>query len=330
MKPIATLPLVAAAFLGFAAKADPVTLTWSVAALENAPHGQTIQEIAEALNADDADELEIDAHFGGTLYSQDQQGSALQRGLIDLSLSGFQWIGDRVPRYAMFSSGFFFRDEAHLTAVLSSPIGQEIFDDIAEQTGIRVLGAWYFGQRNISHRDVGHPIETPADMADVSLRMPNSEAWLELGRALGAQPTPVSIAELYLALSTGTVDAQDNPMPVTIQRRFYEVADNMVLTGHVIACNLVVMNNDSWENLSAEQQEALMAAIEAGRISQRERVLAAEAEARTFLEGEGVTFVEPDRSVWIENAQTYYRESGAMDGWDMDLYERVQAVGADG
>ncbi len=329
MKFTALFPFVAAGLVGFAAHANPVELTFSGAALPNSPHGQTILEIGEALANDPDSNVRLNVHLGGTLYSQDQQDGALRRGLIDMSYTGFQWIGDRVPRYSMFASGYFFRDEAHMSAVLDGPIGQEIYDEVAEELGIRVLAAFYFGQRTLNYRDVGYPILTPDDMADVNLRMPNSEAWMQLGRALGAQPTPISIGELYLALSTGTVDAQDNPLPVMIQRRFYEVADNVLLTGHVIAANLIVINEDTWQGLTEDEQATLMEAVEAGRESQRERVLAAEAEARSFLEGEGVTFTEPDLAVWIEQVRQYYRDSGAMDGWDMELYERVQAVGTD-
>ena len=101
------------------------------------------------------------------------------------------------------------------------------------------------------------------------------------------------------------------------------------MTGHVIATNLVMINEESWQSLSEAQQAALMKVVEDGRVSQRERVLAAEAEARTFLEGEGMTFHEPDLGAWVEHAQDYYQSSGAADGWDMELYERVQAVGSD-
>lgn len=329
MKFTSLFPIVAAALVGFSAQADPIELTFSGAALANSPHGMTVTEISEALATDPEGDVKLNVHLGGSLYSQDQQDGALRRGLIDMSYTGFQWIGDRVPRYSMFASGYFFRDQAHMSAVLDGPIGQEIYDDVAEELGIRVLAAFYFGQRTLNHRDVGYPILTPDDMADVNLRMPNSEAWMRLGRAMGAQPTPISIGELYLALNTGTVDAQDNPLPVMIQRRFYEVAENVLLTGHVIAANLVVINEDTWQGMSEDQQATLMAAIDEGRASQRDRVLAAEAEARTFLEGEGVTFTEPDLDVWIEHVRQYYRDSGAMDSWDMDLYERVQAVGSE-
>lgn len=328
MKFTGAFSFVAACAIGLVAQAETVELTFSEAALPDAPHGITIQEIADTLAADPDSGLKLNVHLGGSLYSQDEQDSALRRGLIDMSYTGFQWIGQRVPKYTMFASGYFFRDEAHMSEVLNGPIGQQIADDVAAELGIRILGALYFGKRTLNHRDVGYEIKSPADMAEVNLRMPNSEAWMELGRSLGAQPTPISIGELYLALNTGTVDAQDNPLPVMIKRKFYEVAKNVVLTGHVIAANLVVINEESWIKLNETQQAALLTAVKAGAESQRARVLAAEAEARGYLESQGVKFVEPDLSVWIDHARAYYRDSGAMDSWDMELYEKVQSVGS--
>ena len=79
---------------------------------------------------------------------------------------------------------------------------------------------------------------------------------MTLVAALGAKPTPVAIAELYLALSTGVVDAQDNPFATTIARKFYEVTDAMALTGHIIAAQLMVINEKSWQKLSDKQSGA--------------------------------------------------------------------------
>lgn len=72
------------------------------------------------------------------------------------------------------------------------------------------------------------------DLAGVNLRMPNSAAWLFMGRALGANPTPMAFAEVYQGLQTGAIDGQDNPLPTTRAQKWYEVTSSIVLTGHVI------------------------------------------------------------------------------------------------
>ncbi len=310
-----------------AAQAEPISLKFSSVTSPTDVNGMTVQYMAEKLKEISGGEMTMDVYLGGALFSQDQETGALQRGLIDMSLTGFPWIATKAPRYAMIPSAYFFRDQEHMSEVLGGPIGKEIFEDIANKTGIRVLSAWYFGERVISYRDIGHDVRTPEDMKGVKLRMPNSESWMQLGRALGANPTPVSISELYLALSTGTVDAQDNPLPTTIQRKFYEVAKHITLTGHQVGVNLVAINEKSWEGLTPEQQGMLMKAADEGAKEMLKQTKAKEAEAVDFLEGQGVSFIMPDKSVWIDYAHNYYKTSGIMDGWDTALYDRVQAVG---
>ena len=318
---------IAATMTVFAAHADPLKLRFSSSALPTVNQGLTIQDVAKDLDQATNGQMTLDVFLGGTLYSQDQETGALERGLIDMGFTGLPFIVSKAPKYEMFSSAYFFRDEEHMSEVLNGPIGKEIWDDIAKKTGIRVLSAWYFGERDVSYRNIGHDIATPADMKGVKLRMPNSPTWMELGRALGANPTPISISELYLALSTGTVDAQDNPLPNSIQRKFYEVANHVTLTGHQIGANLVAINDKKWQSMTAKQQKDLTDALEKGRQDMLQRMRTDEGNARSFLEGKGVTFIDPDKSTWIDYAHKYYKDSGDMANWDMDLYNRVEAVG---
>ena len=318
---------VVAGMTAVSAHAASVKLRFSTSALPTVNQALTIQDVAKDLAQATNGQMTLDVFLGGTLYSQDQETSALERGLIDLGFTGLPFIVSKAPKYDMLTSAYFFRDEKHMSEVLNGPIGQKIWDDIAQKTGIRVLSAWYFGERDVSYRNIGHDIRTPADMKGVKLRMPNSPSWMELGRALGANPTPISISELYLALSTGTVDAQDNPLPNSIKRKFYEVANHVTLTGHQIGANLVAINEKSWEALSPDQQKELTDALEKGRQDMLQRMRKDEGNARSFLESKGVSFIEPDKSVWIDYARRYYKDSGDMAKWDMDLYNRAQAVG---
>lgn len=101
-------------------------------------------------------------------------------------------------------------------------MGQQYFAEGTKKTGIRPLYVWYLGTRQLS---LSTPKATtkPHDMKDVKLRVPNAPIWIAMGKALGGKPTPLGFAELYLALKTETVDAQDNPLPTNEAAKFYEV-----------------------------------------------------------------------------------------------------------
>ncbi len=75
-------------------------------------------------------------------------------------------------------------------------------------------------------------MQTPADLAGINLRMPGTDAWQFLGKALGANPTPMAFTEVYTALQTKSVDGQDNPLPTVVDAKFYEVTCQIALTSH--------------------------------------------------------------------------------------------------
>ncbi len=100
-------------------------------------------------------------------------------------------------------------------------------------------------------------IKTPADLAGVKLRMPGSDAWQFLGKALGANPLPMAFTEIYTALQTGAIDGQDNPLPTNKDSKFYEVTKQIVLTSHLVDMNFLAFSKKVWDKLTPEQQAAV-------------------------------------------------------------------------
>src|SRR4029079_13523731 len=98
---------------------------------------------------------------------------------------------------------------------------------------------------------------TPADMAGIKLRMPGGDAWLLLGRSLGANPTPMAYAEVYTGLQTGAIDGQDNPLPNVQNMKFYEVMTQIVLTSHLVGFDLLTLNQKTWAGMSPAKQKAV-------------------------------------------------------------------------
>ena len=103
----------------------------------------------------------------------------------------------------------------------------------------------YFGARQLNLR-TDKKVMTPEDLAGVNLRMPATKAWQFLGAALGAAPTPMAFPEVYTALATGAIDGQDNPLPTDFNAKFYEVTDQIVLTGHLVDGVFLTMSGKTW------------------------------------------------------------------------------------
>ncbi|MDY3869153.1 MAG: TRAP transporter substrate-binding protein DctP, partial [Pyramidobacter sp.] len=201
----------------------------------------------------------------------------------------------------------------------------EIYPKVTKALGVVPLGAFYLGSRQINTRS--KPVYTPEDLKGVLLRMPGLPTWLFLGRALGANPTPMAFGEVYTGLSTGAIDGQDNPMPTVKNAKFYEVAKYLSLTYHVIDSMLICAAGDTWAKLSPAQREALQKAADDARAFIDETNLKAEAELTEFFKANGVTVVTPDIKAFKDKVSAAYLADKEMSGaWDMDLYKKVQNI----
>jgi TRAP-type C4-dicarboxylate transport system substrate-binding protein len=241
--------------------------------------------------------------------------------------TGPNWLAEHVSYFSMFTMGYNFEDYGHMTRTFNGDNGERLFDDVARKTGVRPLGAFYLGTRQLNLRDIGREVRRPEDLAGVKLRMPNSPTWLFLGRALGANPTTISFSELYMALRTGTVDGQDNPLPTTYNARFFEVTKYIVLTGHLVNAIFPSINEQIWQSLESELQGKVYAAIEKARQACDSLNIGREKELIDFFKSQGMVVIEPDREAFIRHVHRQYLGNAEMvAGWDRELKREVEAL----
>lgn len=303
----------------------PVNLVFSIAAVPTDAHGKAQEVFKTTLETISGGNMTVECYNSGTLYGQDTEHDALKNGDVDMIYSSASWLTDGSPWISMFTAGYMFQSYDHMTKVLNGEVGEEVFAKIAEEQGVMPLGAFYLGTRQISMKDDKH-INTPADLNGVNLRMPNSDAWVFLGKAMGANPTAIGFNDLYLALQSGTVDGQDNPLPTVQSAKFYEVQKSISLTNHLVDSVWPTMNINTWNSLSDQQKAWVKEAVEAARKACDESNLATESEVVAFLEGEGLVVYEADVNAFAEHVLAQYLESDFAKTWDMDLYEKVQAL----
>ena len=131
-----------------------------------------------------------------------------------------------------------------------SPLVDEMNAQLVAKRSMRVIGSTYYGKRHVTSGSKA--INTVDDMKGFKLRIPEVDTFRAMAEAWGARPTPLNIGELYLALSQGAVDGQENPLPTIQSNKFFEVQKYLVLTGHIITPRLIVVNEAAWQALSAE------------------------------------------------------------------------------
>lgn len=267
----------------------------------------------------------FEPHYNATLFKQGTELAAIQRGNLEMSVTSAQEIAKQIPAWSIFTAGYLLRDADHQQKVFNSDIGAEMYKMVEDQLGIKLLKVMYFGTRQLNLR-IDKKIMTPEDLAGVKLRMPGTDAWQFLGKALGANPTPMAFTEVYTGLQTGAIDGQDNPLPTDKDKKFYEVTKQIVLTGHLADMNFLSLSKKVWDGLSADQQKTMMDAAQAAVEKIGADVLADEASLVEFFKGEGLKVYTPNVEAFRTRVQKMYLESDFSKDWPKGMVERVNAI----
>jgi tripartite ATP-independent transporter DctP family solute receptor len=312
---------------GAAPAAKPIELVYSMTSVPTDAHTGAMMVFKETVERLSGGTIKVLTYDSGSLFKQEQEISALRSGQADLvGDMGAAWLTDGSPWISMLAAGYIFKNYEHMTKVLNGPIGQEIFERVAKEQGVRPLGANYTGRRQINLVD-DKPVITPEDLRGVNLRMPNSDAFVFLGKALGANPTPIAFGELYMALQTRTVDGQDNPLPTVMNAKFYEVTKSISITNHIVESVWPCISETRWQSFTSQQKDWVMAGVKAGIKYCDETNLKAEAEVVQFLKDKGLKIYEADINAFQKYVLDQYARSDISKSWDKSLQEKVLAAG---
>jgi len=271
--------------------------------------------------------ININVFHSGSLYNNvETEFDALRSGDLEFAYTSPQILARSIDYFSMFTAGYFFKNYEHMKEAFNGQIAKErLYKDIEDTLGITVLGVCYMGARELNTR-IG-PIKTPDDLKGLLLRMPNTPEWIFLGKALGANPTPVAFNEVYTSLSTGAIDGQDNPLPTTYHAKFYEVAKYISLTNHIIDSGWLVTNSGVLNSLSDNQKKAVFDAAKYMIKYIDDESLKREKDLIQTLKDKGVIITVPDIDAFKEKVQSAYLANAAMTAkWDMDLYKEIQSI----
>jgi len=297
------------------------TLRFAAVFTERDIRANMIQMFAKEVEAD----FKVEPFLNGSLFKQDTELVALQRNNLEMGNIAPQDISNQIPAWSILSSAYLFRDANHLSKFFASDAGAEMKKMAEDQLKVRILGPTFFGTRQVGLKPK-KKITTPADLAGVKLRMPPGEAWQFLGRAIGANPTPMAYAEVYTGLQSGAIDGQDNPLPNVQNQKFYEVMSQIVLTSHLVGFDLLTVSGKIWTDMGAEKQKKFQAAADKAIAWSAAEHLKREAELVAFLKKEGLEVYEPDVKSFREHAQKMYLASDLAKSWPKGMVNRINAM----
>ena len=267
----------------------------------------------------------FEPHWNASLFKQGTELEAISRGNLEMSIASAQELAEFFPEFSIFSAGYLHRDAEHQKRVFAADLFKPFKQMTEDKLGVKLLSVMYLGRRQLNLR-TDKRINTPEDLAGVKLRMPGADAWMFLGRALGANPTPVAFTEIYTALQTGAVDGQDNPLPTVRDAKFFEVTKQVVLTSHLVDLNYLTISKKVFDRLTPQQQAALQKAADDASESGRQKQLALERELEQFLRDKGLQVYTPNVDAFRRRVQKAYLESDFSKKWPAGLVDKINAL----
>ena len=284
---------------------------------------QLFLKLAEDIAARSDGKIQIEVFPASQLGSEREQTEQVDLGALEMHSSGGA-IQNYAPQLGAWSLPFIFRGPEHYDKVMDGPIGEEFTRLLLDNSNIRILAYYPNGERMFFNS--GTPFTKLADFEGVKIRVDDQPVSAQIWRALGANPVPIAYAELYTALQTGIVDAGENPAINIIRMKFYEVADNVTLTGHSLTTMALQVNEDWWQGLPEEAREIITAAVAEWVPERRQASWDADKAAIDELKGLGETVVEVDNRDEFQAALApLYEEFGERTG-ATDLIAQIQAT----
>ena len=296
LKKMGCAALVIALIVGFSAAVQAKEWKgWNIH-VEGYPNTIALDKFAELLNARSGGKMKLKMYHAGTLGSQPDAIEQVRMGGLEVANFSLGPMGPIVPEANVVSLPFIFKDPDHAFRVLEGKAGEMINAGMAKK-GLVSL-AWYDGGSR-SFYNSKKPIQTPADVTGMKIRVMNNDLYSGMIKALGGNPSPMAFSEVYQSLKTGVVDGAENNWPSYESTGHYEVAKFYSISQHLIIPETLCINAAVWEKLSAQDQKILKEAAQESALLQRklwkERSMASEQKVKS---GGSMVNTIPDKSAF--------------------------------
>lgn len=271
---------------------------------------------------------QIDVFPASQLGKEADVNQGLTLGTVDMILTGSAFIGRTFPPASIGGAPFIFRDFDHYRKYTSSPLFAELAAGYQKASGGNtIVATTYFGTRHVTSNK---PIRKPEDMRGLKIRVPDAPLYLLFPKAMGANPTPIAFSEVYMALQTKTVDAQENPLPTIDAKKFYEVQSHISMTGHIIEALFTVVSGSRWNSMTEADRTVFSAVLREAAERATAEIIESERKLGAEFAAKGKTLVPVDTAAFIDVLQKVYRDGRHPDGsslpWSQDIFTRLQAI----
>ena len=264
----------------------------------------------------------VEVYHSAQLGEEKDTIEQTQAGVLDLNRVSMGPFNGIVPETAVPSLPYMFRSVEHMRHVMDGPIGEQILKAFEVHN---LVGLAFYDSGARSFYNTKKDITSIADLKGMKFRVIQSDVFVDMVNALGANATPMAYGEVYSALQTGVIDGAENNWPSFESAKHFEVAKQYTLDQHQIVPEVLVMSKASWDKLTPEDQAIVRQAAKDSVVKMRELWDAQEKKSRDIVEKAGVKVSEIDKQPLIDAMKPVYDKYLSTPELK-DLAARIQAT----
>jgi tripartite ATP-independent transporter DctP family solute receptor len=271
----------------------------------------TAEDFARRVNERLAGRVQVDVFGSSQLGGDETLMVKLKLGTVDFSVPSTV-MSSMIEAFGFFEMPYLIKDREHMLRV-EEKIFWPHLAPAAEERGFRVLSVWENGFRHITNNM--RPVVTPADLAGIKLRTPRGVWRVRLFQSFGANPTPMPLEEVFVALQTGVLDGQENPLSQIHTQRFEEVQRFLSLSRHVYSPAYLMTGKAHWETIPVDIRQEIEAAAGETKQFVMRRAAELDEELLETMKKAKIEVNEVDRSSFVGASETIYEAFGkSIDG----------------
>jgi tripartite ATP-independent transporter DctP family solute receptor len=292
------------------------------------PIHQGLLKFKEYVEKESKGGIEVEIFPNSQLGNALTQISSVQMGTLTAFVDGVGWYGQLVGDYYIPATAYMIKNWDSYAEVMYGPssIGEEMAEKLRTQFGLRVINQnWARLPRNLLSLK---PVKSVSDLTGFKIRVPELKSYIIPWREMGASPTPIAFAEVYLALQQGVVDGLECPIDAMYTQRQHEVAKYLIMTKHQMESANFVMNDAFYNGLADEEKKVVVVGVQAATKYNDELIAKSENEILQKMKNEGVTVIEVNIEEFYNKAKNSPVVLESDGTWTKGLAAKVAEINA--
>jgi tripartite ATP-independent transporter DctP family solute receptor len=225
--------------------------------------------------------------------------------------------------FGVFEMPYLVKDREHMKRIENEIFWSKLAPTV-EAKGLKILAVWENGYRHITNSK--KPIRTPEDLRGIKLRVPEGKWRVRMFQAYGANPSPMKLSEVFVALQTGVMDGQENPFTQIYSSKFQEVQKYLSLTGHVYTPAYITTGKKRWDSLPADVRKILEETARETQAFVYASAAKFDDELLAKMKAAGMQVNEADKAAFVKASKVVYDEYGAEVKGAKELIDRSLAL----